>query len=83
MNTYRYIIAETLLQRTKAETVAKFYPGFIERFPNWEAINSTHQRTISSYLKPIGLYKQRAARLKKLAKEMVILKGRLPNRKLS
>ncbi len=78
MNSYRYIIAEVLLQRTKAETIAKFYPKFISRYPNWKAIDSGTQRTLSNFLKPIGLYKQRSGRLKKLAHEMVLRKGKIP-----
>lgn len=78
MNSYQYVIAETLLQRTKAETIAKFYPGFIKRFPNWQSIDSTSQESIAEFLKPIGLYKQRSARMKKLAYEMVLLNGKFP-----
>lgn len=81
MNVYRYIIAEVLLQRTKAETVAKFYPAFIKRFPNWQSINSTSQKSLAAFLKPIGLYIQRSTRLKKLAYEMVLLNGKLPKEK--
>lgn len=81
MTAYRYIIAETLLQRTKAETVAKFYPRFVSKFPNWESIDSTNQKSVAAFLKPIGLYKQRSARLKKLSREMILLKGKLPKEK--
>ena len=81
MSKYQYIIAETLLQRTKAETIAKFYPGFIKKYPDWKSIDSATQREIAVSLKPIGLYKQRSARLKKLAYEMVLLKGKVPKDK--
>lgn len=81
MNSYRYVIAETLLQRTKAETIAKFYPNFIQRFPNWQSIDSTSQESIAVFLKPIGLYNQRSGRMKKLAYEMVLLNGELPEEK--
>jgi A/G-specific adenine glycosylase len=56
MNSYKYIIAEVLLQRTKAETVAKFFNGFIQKYPNWESINCATINSIENYLKPIGLY---------------------------
>jgi len=75
---YQIIIAETLLQRTKAETVAKFYRQFIKDFPNWSALAQADPDEIEQYLKPIGLYRQRANRLKKLASEMVKRKGKLP-----
>lgn len=75
---YQIIIAETLLQRTKAETVSKFYSQFIKDFPNWTSLAQADTAEIEQYLKPIGLYRQRAKRLKSLALEMVKRKGKLP-----
>ena len=81
MTAYSYIIAEVLLQRTKAETVAKFYPEFVSRFPGWTSINSASLEYITDILRPLGLYKQKATRLKKLAQEMVLLNEVLPEEK--
>lgn len=79
---YQIIIAEALLQRTKAETISKFYSQFIKEFPNWISLAQADTSVIELYLKPIGLYRQRANRLKSLAAEMVKRKGKLPhNRK--
>jgi len=75
---YQLIIAETLLQRTKAETVSRFYIQFVKDFPNWTILAKAKNKEIENYLKPIGLYRQRAKRLKNLAAEMVKRKGRLP-----
>jgi len=75
---YQYVIAEVLLQRTKAETVAKFYPWFINEFPNWQSLANADLQRIQDYLVPIGLYRQRSTRLKNLATEMVKRSGRLP-----
>jgi len=75
---YQIIIAETLLQRTKAETVSKFYSQFIKDFPNWANLAQANIASIELYLKPIGLYRQRAKRLKNLALEMMNRKGKLP-----
>lgn len=75
---YRYIIAEVLLQRTKAETIAKFYPRFVKQFPNWKSLADAKISDIEDYLRPVGLYTQRANRVKKLAIEMVRRKGKLP-----
>lgn len=75
---YQLVIAETLLQRTKAETVSKFYRQFIKDFPNWTSLDQADTAAIEQYLKPIGLYRQRAKRLKNLALEMVKRKGKLP-----
>ena len=33
---YQRIVTEILLQRTQAETVARFYTRFFEQFPSWK-----------------------------------------------
>jgi A/G-specific adenine glycosylase len=78
LSNYQLVIAEVLLQRTKAETVAAFYPSFIQEFPNWKSLANASLKKIAKYLKPIGLYTQRSVRLKNLAIEMVKRNGRLP-----
>src|SRR4051812_42721078 len=79
---YQKIIEEVLLQRKKAETVAKFYPSFIREYPNWKSLANANVEAIEKYLIPIGLYKQRSIRLQNLAIEMVKRNGQLPrNRK--
>ena len=78
LTAYNYIISEILLQRTKAETAAKFYPTFIKRFPDWENIDSTELTELESFLKPIGLYRQRAQRLKALSKRIIEIDSNLP-----
>ena len=78
LTNYQYVIAEVLLQRTKAETVAAFYPNFIKEFPNWKSLADASLKKIAKHLKPIGLYTQRSIRLRNLATEMVRRNGRLP-----
>lgn len=78
---YQLIISEVLLQRTKAETIAKFYEKFLKRYPNWESLDKTRISTLEKVITPIGLYRQRAASLKKLAREMIKRNGTLPNSK--
>ena len=78
LSNYKIIISEILLQRTRAETVAKFYPIFIKRFPSWESLSGLTENNIANTLKGIGLQNQRAKRLKALAIEMVKRNGRLP-----
>ena len=76
---YQIVIAEVLLQRTKAEAVASFYPGFISSFHGWESIAKTSIHELEESLSPIGLQKQRSIRLKSLALEMKKRKGKFPN----
>jgi A/G-specific adenine glycosylase len=75
---FQAVIAEVLLQRTKAETVSKFYTQFIIDYPNWRSLAEANLKDIENYLRPIGLYTQRSVRLQKLAIEMVKRNGRLP-----
>jgi A/G-specific adenine glycosylase len=78
LSNYQLVIAEVLLQRTKAETVAKFFEQFIKDYPDWKSLVGANVKDIETYLKPIGLYRQRSVRLQNLAKEMVKRNGRLP-----
>lgn len=75
---YKKTISEVLLQRTKAETVAKFYSSFITKYPSWKKLADATLDDLVEALTPIGLQKQRAKRLFALAQEMKKRKGRLP-----
>jgi len=78
LDPYRAIIAEILLQRTKAETVSKVYLEFLRKFPSWKSIVDTDIKQLESVLTPLGLYRQRARGLKALAEKMIDTKGILP-----
>lgn len=75
---YHHIVSEVLLQRTKAETVAAFWPTFISRFPSWETLAAANVTEVEEVLRPIGLAKQRAPRLHGLATVIASKKGRFP-----
>ena len=79
LSNYQKVIAEVLLQRTKAETIAQFYPKFIEAFPSWKALANAALEDIENSLKSIGLQKQRATRLMSLAAEMARRKSQFPH----
>ena len=78
---YERIISEILLQRTKAETVSKFFPMFIKKYPSWKKLGDTFEEELKETLKPLGLYNQRGNRLYKLAQEMKKRNGQFPNDK--
>lgn len=75
---YKLVVAEVLLQRTRAETVAAFYDHFFSTFPDWGSLASASIDEISSVLQPIGMWRQRAPRLKGLAEAVTAKGGRLP-----
>ncbi len=75
---YELIIVEILLQRTKAETVSKFFNAFIKKYPSWKQLGNATAQELQNCLKPLGLYKQRGTGLYKLALEMNKLHGQFP-----
>lgn len=75
---YELFIAEVLLQRTKAENVANYYPRFLAAFPSWESLANIDSELLEEYLRPLGLAAQRTPRIKALAAEMVARHGKIP-----
>lgn len=78
LSCYQRIVSEILLQRTKAETVAKFYPFFMERFSCWKQLAAASKEELENVLKPIGLWHRRAVVLEKLSYEMKKRNGQFP-----
>jgi len=79
LSSYELVIAETLLQRTKAENVSPFYKKFLSIYPDWSSLNTVPEEKLAEHLVPLGLYRQRATRLKKLAFEMARRRGKFPS----
>jgi A/G-specific adenine glycosylase len=75
---YRRVVAEVLLQRTKAETVAALYDGFFSQYPDWSSLANADKRSLEDSLRPFGLWKQRAPRLNALAQAMISRGGVFP-----
>lgn len=75
---YELIISEVFLQRTKAETVSKFLPTFLKKYPSWKQLGEATEIELQEITRPLGLYKQRGSRLFKLAQELKRRKGRFP-----
>lgn len=78
---YQLIMAELLLQRTRAETVAAFFGQFTTRFPDWQAIADSTVEEIGELLKPIGLWRRRAVSMLALAREMTARCGKFPGKR--
>lgn len=75
---YQCIIAEVLLQRTRADTVAAFFPKFLEEFPSWKKLASASETCLQRYLQPIGLWRRKAISIQALAQTMAKRNGRFP-----
>lgn len=67
---YELVVAEILLQRTRAETVASFYPRFIKRFPDWASLATAGVVEVEVQLRPVGLWARRARGLVQLAQRL-------------
>lgn len=68
---YNLVVSEILLQRTQAIVVALFYDDFFNKYTSWERLAQAREEEIGLLLKKIGLWRQRATNLKKLAKLVV------------
>jgi A/G-specific adenine glycosylase len=67
---YNILVAEVMLQRTKAEQVAPVYVRFISKYPDFNSLSEAPVTEIRDSITSLGLEK-RAIGLKKLAEQMV------------
>lgn len=81
ISNYEIIISEILLQRTKANTVAKYYHVFFGQYPDWKSLINATIEDLERTLKPLGLYKHRAKRLNKIIDEFKKKDGLMPKNK--
>jgi len=75
---YGHVIAEVLLQRTRAEVVEKFFPKFLAKYPSWGALARAREEDLGEFLTPIGLWRRRADTLRRLARAVRALRGGIP-----
>lgn len=66
-STFEKICVEVLLQRTRAESVARVYDAFFSRFKDWPDIAEASIEELEHQFKPIGLWQRRARSVKGLA----------------
>jgi len=78
VSNYELLFSEILLQRTKAETVARYYNTFFEKYPDWETLVKATDKGLEEILIPLGLYRHRAARIRKIIDEYKQSNGFLP-----
>jgi A/G-specific adenine glycosylase len=76
-NNFHALIAELLLQRTKAEQVVAVYQRFKERFPDPSALSDASIQEIEAIISPLGL-KWRAKFLLELGKRLTEEDGNIP-----
>jgi A/G-specific adenine glycosylase len=67
---YLRLLAEVLLQRTRAETVASVWPVIVRKFPTPERLAAASEDRIASTIRPLGLERKRAGYLKRLGEAL-------------
>lgn len=78
---YEVLIAEIMLQRTRAEQVEPVYLDFMREFPNVQELNKANEVNIVKYFGRLGL-QWRAKLVKRLAKELIDrFGGEVPNKR--
>lgn len=75
---YQQVVAEVLLQRTRADAVQRMFGKFIRRFPSWKKLAAASLDELIEYLRPLGLWNRRATSIQALAKTMAAARGRFP-----
>ncbi|MHB8560352.1 MAG: HhH-GPD family protein [Thermoplasmataceae archaeon] len=77
-DSYRILIAEILLHRTRAESVLPVYREFIIKYPSIESLARAEQKEIENILHPLGLF-WRSVSLSLAAKQIIDeLDGEIP-----
>ena len=76
---YNKVIAEVLLQRTRAETAAALFPIFVSRYASWPQLATANENELIALIRPAGLWRRRSTALINLAQEMVRRNGKFPN----
>ncbi len=71
-NPYEVIVAEMMLQRTKAEQIENVYTKFLEKFPDVKTLADADTESIEEVIAPLGL-RYRAERMKIVAEKIVKL----------
>jgi len=76
---YEILIAEIMLQRTKADQVVPVYLEFLKRFPDVQSLSRASTAEIAKYFSRLGLI-HRAKLVKKLGRDLSKrFCGRIPN----
>ena len=75
---YEVTVAEILLQRTTAAQVAQVYPDFLRRCPAWDSLAGAAPAELEEVLRPLGLWRQKARALRRLAQSLEEQHGLVP-----
>lgn len=78
--TYQILIAEILLQKTRAEKLIGVYEGFLNKYSTPMEIAEASKEEIKKIIKPLGLQNKKSVDLKKIAEILAKeFDGEVPN----
>ena len=75
-SSYELVLAEILLQQTRAEQVARVFSVITNHCPDWSALLEVPEAELENLLRPLGLQRRRAIALRALAR--TVIKNGLP-----
>jgi len=75
---YAVVVSEFMLQQTQVSRVLEYYPRFLERFPTAERLARARPKAVMEAWDGLGYY-ARARNLHRLAKQVAVAGGRLPD----
>lgn len=79
-NPYQNLVAVMLSARVRDEQVLKLFPNFLKEFGTIERLSKATPKQIERKIKSIGMYRQKAKNLQKMALEVVTeFNGKIPN----
>lgn len=76
---YEILLAEILLQRTTAASVARHFPIFVERYPAWSTLRTATIEELEQALRPVGLWRQKATTLYNLCRQIESIGNLVPS----
>jgi len=77
---YMTTVGVLLSARTKDEQVLKLLPNFFNAFPNVYVLAEAEIKDIETYINTIGMFRQKAKHLKKMARRIVdVYDGKVPD----
>ncbi len=76
---YEILVAEILLRRTRAETVAQIYPHFLKKYPDFSSLAQASKSDLHKIIKPLGLWRQKAPIFVAVARVVHEKGGQLPS----
>ncbi len=71
-DSYPILLAELLLKRTTATAVSKVYEQLLQKYPTLYHLAGASQRELAEELRPLGLYRQRASAIARLAAYLTV-----------